>query len=83
MNPVRFSAANKIFHRPQNMTAKECGSLYVFDDDQHLVSCWKPTWQERLALLLGAKIWLWIWGRSQPPVVLATKSPFIKEAADE
>jgi hypothetical protein len=63
--------------RPAHMTEEECGTLAVFQTGQHCISRWVPTWRERLLILVGAPIWLWVWsGNSQPPVTLSVDSPF-------
>lgn len=53
-------------------TQGECGTLPVYADGTNVVSCWKPSWRQRLALLFGQRIWLRVVGR-QPPVMLSVE----------
>lgn len=64
------------------MTDKECASLHVWSDGNQCVSCWKPTFKERLNILFGGKVWLGVLsGKTQPPVFVSSirvfnKAPF-------
>ncbi len=80
MKPIDFEQANKTLSKPEGITDEECGSLPVYSNGQQCVSCWRPSWRERLSILFFGKVWLWVWsGRSQPPVALEGKrSPFIQ-----
>jgi hypothetical protein len=81
MKPIDFTQTNKTLTRPRNTTDDECGPLQVYSDGQQCVSCWRPTFRERLSILLFGKVWLFVWsGETQPPVALAgARSPFRKE----
>lgn len=77
MQPVKFPEANRELSRPDGTTAEECKSLFVWTNDKHCLSLWKPTWKERLKLLFKGEIWLWVWsGNTQPPVCLSVDYPF-------
>jgi hypothetical protein len=80
MKPIVFTQVNRTLTRPQNMTDDECGPIQVYSDGQQCVSCWRPTFRERLSVLLFGKVWLFVWsGETQPPVALAgVRSPFKK-----
>jgi len=80
MKPIAFPQATIELQKPEGMTDEECGSLPVFRDGQHCISCWQPTLKERLSILLFGKVWLWVWmGNTQPPVALeGCKTPFEK-----
>ncbi|WP_231381868.1 hypothetical protein [Bacteroides pyogenes] len=64
------------------MTDKECASLHVWSDGNQCVSCWEPTFKERLNILFGGKVWLGVLsGKTQPPVFVSgtrvfNKAPF-------
>jgi hypothetical protein len=76
MIPREFPEQTKVLSKPQGMTDEECGSLGVFNDPEgrFCVSCWRPTWRERLSILLFGRIWVWVWsGRTQPPIALEGK----------
>ena len=77
MKPAKFPQSNRELTRPAGTTEEECESLFVWTDDKHCLSLWKPTWQERLRFLFKGELWLWVWsGSSQPPVSLQFHSPF-------
>ncbi len=79
MKPIRFPQQTVELQKPSGMTDEECGPLPVFRDGKHCISCWSPSWRERLALALGRPLWLWVWmGNTQPPVSLDVVSPFIE-----
>ncbi|HXI15062.1 MAG TPA: hypothetical protein VNM48_01735, partial [Chloroflexota bacterium] len=41
-----------------------------------LTSCWRLTWRERLAALVGGRVWLQVLGQAQPPVAIGTERPY-------
>lgn len=81
MEPISFPEANRKLTTPQGMTAEECGDLPVYSDGQVCASCWKPTWRERLSILVHGRVWLWVWsGKTQPPVAVeGKKTPFVQK----
>ena len=83
MNPINFKEVTKVLRKPENMTDEECGSLPVYTDGIHCVSCWKMSLKERLAAVLFGKVWLIvISGQTQPPVSLSCqKTVFEKGGA--
>ena len=78
MKPVHFKESNKILQRPGDMTDDECGTLSVYTDNTQCVSCWKPSFIERLSILIFGRVWLSVFsGQTQPPVwIEGTKSAF-------
>lgn len=82
MRPIKFPQANFTLTRPPTMTDEECISLDVYADPNRdqMLSCWQPTWSERLALLFGRPLWLWVFGGRHPPVAIEVHNPF---AGDE
>jgi len=71
MTPATFPQSNKVLTAPAGMA--DCGALSVYCDDQHCVSRWRPSLRERIALLFGGSVWLWVRsGSTQPPVALCT-----------
>lgn len=61
------------------MAESECQSLPVWSDGKQCVSCWKPTFKERLNILFGGKVWLGVLsGKTQPPVFISGESVFEK-----
>lgn len=77
MKPTEFPQANRTYHRPWSMTEEECSSLEVHVSSTHnaVISRWMPSFSERVAILFGRPVWLWVIG-SQPPVSLELKNPF-------
>lgn len=82
MIPTRFPQQTVELQPPAGMTEAECGVLAVHRTGVHCISRWAPTWRERLALIFGAPVWLWVWsGNTQPPVALTTESPFVERVS--
>lgn len=81
MKPIRFKEATKNLLKPENMTDEECSSLWVYNDGQECVSCWRLTWKERIKALLFGKVWLGVLsGFTQPPVwMVCDKTVFTQE----
>lgn len=78
MRPIEFKEITKLLTKPDNMTDEECGSLPVFTDNKQCISCWRPTFWERLKILFVGRIWLSIWsGQTQPPVWISVDFPFL------
>ena len=78
MKPIDFPEKTVNLQRPSGMTEEQCSPLPAFRDGEHCISCWAPNWRERLAILLGRPLWLWIWsGNTQPPVCIAIERPFV------
>lgn len=77
MKPIDFPQSTKVLQRPSTMTDKECASLHVWSDGNQCVSCWKPTFKERLNILFGGKVWLGVLsGKTQPPVFVSGERVF-------
>lgn len=69
MEPIGFIEANAVLQKPASMTDEECGPLPIFRDGKRCISCWCPTWKERLSILWHGKVWLSVFsGNTQPPV---------------
>lgn len=80
MKPIKFKQANKNLLKPDNMTDKECSSLWVYTDGKHCVSCWKMSLRQRIAALIFGKVWLCVLsGSTQPPVWLDCDRTVFKE----
>ena len=68
MKAIKFEEANKNLLKPENMTDDECGSLWVFNDGEQCISCWKVPFWKRVKLLIHGNVWLSIMsGKTQPP----------------
>lgn len=53
MKPIDFPQSTKVLQKPSTMSDKECSSLHVWNDGKQCVSCWKPTFKERINILFG------------------------------
>lgn len=83
MKPINFPQANKNLLKPEGWTDEQCGSLPVATDGMVCISCWQPTWKERLSILLFGKVWLYVWsGQTQPPVALDGSRTVFKEVKE-
>jgi hypothetical protein len=56
-----------------NLVADGCEDLpaYRSERDGFFLSRWQLTWRERLAVLVGGSVWLYVLGHGHPPVQLA------------
>ena len=80
MKPIKFEEVNAELQKPPNMTDEECQPLPVFRDGEECISCWQPTWKERLSILIYGKVWLGVlFGKSQPPVRLKGSKTFFEK----
>ncbi len=62
-------------------TAEDVGDLPVCRFDQGIVSCWRPTWAERLSILFFGRAWLHVIAtpRTHPPVALIARRTYLNE----
>ena len=79
MKPIDFPQSTKVLQKPSTMSDNECSSLHVWNDGKQCVSCWKPTFKERMNILFGGKVWLGVFsGKTQPPVFVSGEMVFEK-----
>lgn len=79
MKPIKFKEATKVLQRPATMTDAECASLHVWSDGKQCISCWKPSFAERVRILFGGKVYLGVMsGSTQPPVFVCGEYPFTR-----
>lgn len=79
MKPIDFPQSTKVLQKPSTMSDDECSSLHVWNDGKQCVSCWKPTFKERMNILFGGKVWLGVLsGKTQPPVFVSGEMVFGK-----
>lgn len=79
MKPIDFPQSTKVLQKPSTMSDNECSSLHVWNDGKQCVSCWKPTFKERMNILFGGKVWLGVLsGKTQPPVFVLGEMVFEK-----
>ena len=79
MIPRNFKESNMLLRAPDGMDeVKDLRVFYQEGDPQVYISCWKPTFLEKICLLFGGRVWLHIVGKGHPPVALETTNPFEK-----
>ena len=79
MKPKKFKESTKVLQRPSTMSDDECSALPVYCDGNQCVSCWKPSFKERLLILIFGRVWLGVLsGKTQLPVFVSGESVFVK-----
>ncbi len=77
MKPIDFPQSTKVLQRPLSMTEDECASLHVWSDGKQCVSCWKPSFIERVKIMFTGKVYLGVLsGKTQPPVFMSGENVF-------
>lgn len=79
MKPIDFPQSTKVLQRPGTLSDAQCGALPVWCDGKQCVSCWKPSFKERVNILFGGGVWLGVMsGKTQPPVFVTGERVFEK-----
>lgn len=79
MKPVEFPEANARLTPPSCLTEAECGKLPVYRDGQYCISCWELSSDDLMEILQTKRVWLWVMGETQPPVLLTASKPWEPE----
>jgi len=81
MRPIAFPEQTKVLQKPAGMTDEECAPLPVFNDGKQSISCWRPSWRERLSILVFGRVWCSVLGgQTQPPIwLMGARSCFEKQ----
>jgi hypothetical protein len=67
MEPIEFKEQTKTLMGG----SPDIAALPVWTDGMDCLSCWKPTFKERLSFLMFGRLWLWVRsGSTQPPVAI-------------
>jgi hypothetical protein len=75
MIPKNFEHSNKVLYpasgaRYSDRVERVC-QLPCWTDGEQVVSLWRPSWRERLSILLFGRVWLAVLsGSTQPPAAL-------------
>lgn len=78
--PTSFTEATRTLVAPvdwDNADRGPCGDLPVYTDGEQLISCWRLSWRERVAALVGGRVWLRVVGAGHPPVAVEATSPWL------
>lgn len=71
MKPINFKQSTK------TLMAPGCGDLPVYSDGKTVISCWKPSFGERVRILLTGRVYVGIKsGNTQPPMYVDAATPF-------
>jgi len=80
VKPIKFDEANGTLGGGPAATYgtdDDVADLPVHRDGAQIVSCWKPSWGERMRLLFGGRIWLRVLARTtHAPVSVGAEYPF-------
>lgn len=79
MNPQRFEQANIVMLAPKGMD--NCSDVHAFHTGQHVITAWRPTPEELVKINLGEPVWIWVFGKTMPPVAITCDDPFDLAAA--
>ena len=75
MTNIKFKESTRVLQPPTGMV--NCDAMEVYCDGENCISKWKPNWKDRIKLLLGCSIWVYVHsGKTQPPIALTVKNPF-------
>lgn len=78
MKPIDFPQSTKVLQKPEQMLDSECKPLPIWSDGKECVSCWRPTFKERLRILFTGKVWLSVLTPfTQPPVYITGEKFFV------
>lgn len=79
MKPVKFKSANAALTSPQNWNDDElgqCETLPIVRAHGCIYSCWKPSFWERVKLVLGHPVQLIVASPiTQPPIAMTVGEP--------
>lgn len=73
MKPINFRQSNDL-SKGKNGN----GDLHYYSNGKQCVSCWNPSFFERIRILFGGKVWLFLRSATIPPVAVSGKFPFEK-----
>jgi len=73
MKPISFSEVNGTVAdgRVNPTTPDSPLDLPVYRDGKEILSCWRPSWRERIAILIRGRVWLVVaTPLTHPPVMV-------------
>ena len=75
MKPIKFRDANTTF------VGFGVGELPAFVGGDMIVTCWRPTWRERVKVLFSGCVWCAMLTDVCPPVLLDVGRSFVVDCA--
>lgn len=91
MQPSNFDEANTNLGPPQGVGEDQCSTLRVCrgllqGKTPVVISCWKPDRAELEEIMRTGRVWLMIWGQTQPPAFVsgykASILPYVDKAEE-
>lgn len=77
MTPQNFPQANRVFAAPPGEEDRVY-PLYANSDGEVVTELWRPSWRERLSILIFGRVWLRLLGsRPQPAAVEGKRRMFL------
>lgn len=73
MQPVDFTGSNISLHAPEDWDEQQhgpCATVRAEIRPPYVITCWLPTTEERMRLIEGMPLFLWVVGRTMPPSFL-------------
>lgn len=83
MRPTKFEHSNRQLNPSgaaysDNVTGVE--PLHVWTDGEQCLSLWRPSWRERLSVLLFGRVWMALLsGETQPPACVVACKEYLRE----
>lgn len=75
MKPVNFHQKEIIYNHPDpNILDLPVLQVQYSNGNIGLISCWKPSWKDRLRILFGKPIYAGLLSPVQPPIFISTKN---------
>jgi hypothetical protein len=75
MRPIQKPHFTRVLMPPSGWNAEKCGgcsALPITDSEGVMYSYWRPSWRERLSVLIGKHVRVCVLGTVHPPVALDT-----------
>ncbi len=77
MRPSRFPEENDTLLAPMGWPDDKCEDLPIHRTGQDIVSLWRPTWRERLSMLVFGRVWVhFVKAGTHPPVALSARREY-------
>jgi hypothetical protein len=88
MKPSIFDESNKSLLPPNSVNYSDNVSgiepLSVWTDGEQCVSLWRPSWRERLSILIFGKVWLALLsGTTQPPALVVGEKRYFRDDKED